>query len=201
VPYNTCNGREEPEHHYIGHHLPAEFLGKPGGRDREQAGTPPLQPFFPNQILVDDDRGFGLEELSVCVLRLLGHENEDVGPRDLGIVDQPLGDNHVCTAGPTPGLGPIALGEDRILPLEEGNTPAEDVAGEHDALTAEPGQTNLHSSLFPRVGSGFGVFLCRHVKSFIPLGNLGKDFFPVPVEEGCLILVHKLSNHDRTPER
>ena len=76
-------------------------------------------------------------------LASLGHEDQNLGRRDLGIVNGAGGQDHVRGAGPAPGLGPVALGEDRVEALVKGRGLAQDGPGQDNALPAKTGQPDF----------------------------------------------------------
>ena len=96
-----------------------------------------------DQVFVDEHRGPVGQLAAVGVLGLLGHEHQDLGVGDPGIMDGAPGNDHVGAAGSAPGFRAVALGKDRVQMFEEGGGFAQDMAGQDDTLPAETGQTDF----------------------------------------------------------
>jgi hypothetical protein len=90
-----------------------------------------------HKVGLDDEGAARRQPGTKAGVGFLKHDHQHVGLGDQGVAYGGIGDNDVGVGRTPAGLGPIGLGEHRLLVVVEAGGLAQQHARKHDALPAE----------------------------------------------------------------
>ncbi len=136
------NGGEESDHHDVEHHLLAEIFGQPRRGTTKDRG-PGGNVADLHQFLLDDEDSARLQLRRELAVRLLRHDDQDVGMRDVGIEHRRIRQDHLRGAGAAARFRTEALGHGGEPAFKDAGGLAHHHRRQDHALSAESGDTDF----------------------------------------------------------